>query len=346
MAERRPLVMVSGEVKELPAGDTLPSSGGGGVVSSSADYMQEYVRLLLVADYGFADLARGSAVTNVGVQRSTAFRRFGFRTFLADNTYLYVDGDTSLDIGSAEYAFDIDVRLTSLTAGVIYDTRQAGGGGSSYMTISVTSSGEIVFTSPALTLTSAPLSTEVWYNVSVHRDSNDDTYLHIDGVEHASDSDATVFACASGRHVFGGSAVTLGTSHPSLRFDNARLTVGHTRYVDDFSPPLGPHDFTPTNTGSVTFNLSGDFTAPVTGTARRYFPRARKFSRATIGVATAPSATLTATIKKNGTSVGTITVASSQNYNAKAQAISVVAGDYLTVDVSGANSSDLVLTLE
>ena len=30
MAERRPLVVVSGVVKELPSGDTLPGSGGGG----------------------------------------------------------------------------------------------------------------------------------------------------------------------------------------------------------------------------------------------------------------------------------------------------------------------------
>ena len=29
MAERRPLVVVSGVVKELPSGDTLPGSGGG-----------------------------------------------------------------------------------------------------------------------------------------------------------------------------------------------------------------------------------------------------------------------------------------------------------------------------
>ncbi len=31
MAERRPLVVVSGTVQELPAGDTLPGGGGGGV---------------------------------------------------------------------------------------------------------------------------------------------------------------------------------------------------------------------------------------------------------------------------------------------------------------------------
>jgi hypothetical protein len=30
MAERRPLVIVGGEVTELPSGDTLPGSGGGG----------------------------------------------------------------------------------------------------------------------------------------------------------------------------------------------------------------------------------------------------------------------------------------------------------------------------
>jgi len=28
MAERRPLVVITGRVKELPAGDTLPGSGG------------------------------------------------------------------------------------------------------------------------------------------------------------------------------------------------------------------------------------------------------------------------------------------------------------------------------
>jgi hypothetical protein len=31
MAERRPLVIVGGEVTELPSGDTLPGGGGGGL---------------------------------------------------------------------------------------------------------------------------------------------------------------------------------------------------------------------------------------------------------------------------------------------------------------------------
>lgn len=30
MAERRPLVLVGGQLQELPVGDTLPGSGGGG----------------------------------------------------------------------------------------------------------------------------------------------------------------------------------------------------------------------------------------------------------------------------------------------------------------------------
>ena len=30
MAERRPVVLVNGELQELPTGDTLPGSGGGG----------------------------------------------------------------------------------------------------------------------------------------------------------------------------------------------------------------------------------------------------------------------------------------------------------------------------
>lgn len=33
MALRRPLVLINGVVSELPAGDTLPSSGGGSVVN-------------------------------------------------------------------------------------------------------------------------------------------------------------------------------------------------------------------------------------------------------------------------------------------------------------------------
>lgn len=33
MAERRPLVIVGGDVTELPTGDTLPGSGGGGGIT-------------------------------------------------------------------------------------------------------------------------------------------------------------------------------------------------------------------------------------------------------------------------------------------------------------------------
>ena len=36
MTERRPLVLVSGEIKELPSGDTLPSASGGWTLISSA----------------------------------------------------------------------------------------------------------------------------------------------------------------------------------------------------------------------------------------------------------------------------------------------------------------------
>lgn len=97
---------------------------------------------------------------------------------------------------------------------------------------------------------------------------------------------------------------------------------------------------------SITFNVSGTVPVPFVGTARRYFSASRTFTKATVGVSTAPSSTLTATIKKNGTSVGTITVSAAGTYNTNAQSFSVVAGDYLTIDVSGAATTDLVLTLE
>jgi hypothetical protein len=97
---------------------------------------------------------------------------------------------------------------------------------------------------------------------------------------------------------------------------------------------------------SISFFATGTVTVPLTGTARRYFSASRSFTKATIGVSSAPSTTLTATIKKNGSSVGTITVSSAAFYNTNSQSFSVVAGDYLTVDVSGANTENLILTLE
>jgi hypothetical protein len=36
MAERRPLVIISGQTQELPAGDSLPGGGGGGATGGTA----------------------------------------------------------------------------------------------------------------------------------------------------------------------------------------------------------------------------------------------------------------------------------------------------------------------
>lgn len=96
----------------------------------------------------------------------------------------------------------------------------------------------------------------------------------------------------------------------------------------------------------VTFCLPGTVNLPVTGTARRYFAAARSFTLAKIGVSVAPSSTLTATVRKNGTSVGTVTVSAAAFSGAASIAFSVTTTDYLTVDVAGPQTADVVLVLE
>lgn len=94
----------------------------------------------------------------------------------------------------------------------------------------------------------------------------------------------------------------------------------------------------------IVTSFSGTLTLPFTGTSRRYFNTSRTFTTATLGVSTA--ATITVTVKKNGTSVGTVSLTGT-TYTSTGLSFSVVASDYITIDVSGStNPADLILTLE
>lgn len=94
----------------------------------------------------------------------------------------------------------------------------------------------------------------------------------------------------------------------------------------------------------IVTSFSGTLTLPFTGSSRRYFNASRTFTTATLGVSSA--ATITVTVKKNGTSVGTISLTGA-TYTSTGLSFSVVASDYITIDVSGStNPADLILTLE
>ena len=102
--------------------------------------------------------------------------------------------------------------------------------------------------------------------------------------------------------------------------------------------------------GGFDFGISstfpGELTVPFTGTVRRYMTYARSFTELSASVSSAPASNVVINILKNGTANATITIPTGNNYiGPNAISFSVVAGDYLTIDVAGGPPSDLLVLL-
>ena len=99
--------------------------------------------------------------------------------------------------------------------------------------------------------------------------------------------------------------------------------------------------------GYINLSMVGSITPPFTGTARFYSPSAVTINTVYANLSAAPtSGNLNFVIKKNGASIGNTFVLSSALMSPVSVNVSLVTTDYLTLDVAGAEASDLYVRLK
>ena len=98
--------------------------------------------------------------------------------------------------------------------------------------------------------------------------------------------------------------------------------------------------------GSITTTISGSINMPYTGTARRYSAFNRTFQVITVGVSVPPVTAVNVIINKNGVPAATIQLPAGETYVTGAIDFSMVPGDYLTTDMNGGTTSNVVISLD
>lgn len=257
MTARNPLVLVSGQLRELPAGDSLNAST---TVTTILDADYASVSLLLHGNGSngsttFTDNSPSPlTVTSVsGAQISTTQSKFGGASMnFSGSNYVNVAASSNMSLGTAPFTAEFFVYATGSYAGTpvildwFYKTSpyQAGswrayiapsglatfivapgGGSTSY---EATSSGTV--------------TTNAWNHVAVCRVGNNIT-VYLNGVG----GSALNYTGAVG-HIYSGSlgAATLpgGGGSPGQHFtgyvDDVRITKGVARYTANFTPPALP----------------------------------------------------------------------------------------------------------
>lgn len=98
--------------------------------------------------------------------------------------------------------------------------------------------------------------------------------------------------------------------------------------------------------GYVTLTMPGTITPPFSGTARFYPPAAISISMVYANLGSNPSSgNLNFVIKKNGVSIGATCTLATALMTPVSVSVSLTTSDYLTLDVSGSNASDLNVKL-
>ena len=96
----------------------------------------------------------------------------------------------------------------------------------------------------------------------------------------------------------------------------------------------------------VNLNMPGSITAPFTGVARYYPINTILITTVYANLGTAPSGNFTFLIKKNGVSIGTTFTMSGVVMTPVTVNVSLTTSDYLTLDITGVNGSDLSIKLK
>jgi hypothetical protein len=111
--------------------------------------------------------------------------------------------------------------------------------------------------------------------------------------------------------------------------------------------PTGPQGAAGTNGKNVingAFNALGSLTT-FTGSQRSYVVNAGNIASVKASLGTAGSTSSTIVVRKNGTAVYTLTIASGNNVISSTTPVAVAANDYLTIDCTsaGTGASDLLV---
>lgn len=116
--------------------------------------------------------------------------------------------------------------------------------------------------------------------------------------------------------------------------------------TDQVARDIANAAFLQANTDFISLSMPGTITSPVTGTARYYPTDTIVINTVYANLGTSPTGNFTFIIKKNGTSIGNTFILSSAVMTPNAVNVSLTTSDYLTLDVTGVNGSDLSVKLK
>lgn len=100
------------------------------------------------------------------------------------------------------------------------------------------------------------------------------------------------------------------------------------------------------NTDIISLSMPGNITSPMTGNARYYPTNTIVINTVYANLGEAPTGNFTFIIKKNGTSIGNTFTLSSAVMTPNVVNVSLTTSDYLTLDVTGVNGSNLNVRLK
>lgn len=246
MATRKPLVVIDGAVRELPAGDTTAES-----VVTILDASYNSVSLLLHGDGSngsttFVDNSPTPQTFTVAgnTQISTAAAKFGGASMKFDGAgdYIYSAGSAEVAFGTGDFTVEFWVRrsavgVTQFVIGVQAPSGSAADRWSLYFLAANTLN---FYNGNTIKLTSTTtFAVGTWYHAAVCRSAGT-ARLYVNGVQEASVADVVTYTAAATRPLIG-----TDTDFVSLPFngyiDDLRVTKGVARYTTAFTPHVSAH---------------------------------------------------------------------------------------------------------
>ena len=261
MATRNPLVLVAGEIKELPSGDTVNGVVAMQDVTTILDANYASISLLL---HG-ANLADNSptpkTVTAVGnAAVSTVQSKFGGSSFAFDGAgdYLTVPASTATSFDTGDFTVEMWLYANSTGADMaLYDGMALGGIGgrnNSFLLHMATGGTLKIFTAGAVAVSTASVITALqWTHIAVSRSAGS-LKVFIGGILGATLTLSTNMT--PGGAVIGVLADSPAGYNLNGYLDDIRVTKGVARYTANFSPPVAAFPDAYSVTTSVPVNMS------------------------------------------------------------------------------------------
>ena len=255
MAERKPLVLIGGQVQELPAGDTTPD----GQVTTILDADYNSVSLLLhgdaLVDYSPTPTAV-SAFGNAAV--SGAQSKYGGSSFAFDGTgdYLTVPSSTAFDFAGGDFTLEAWLYPNVLAANREIIGKRANGSSYGPVVAYLTAANAPAFLCSnngagwPVNFGGSALANSTWSHVAWVRYGNLFS-IYVNGVLSGSATVAVTLQTTAQAVSIGASGD--GTLPFSGYLDDVRITKGVARYTAGFTPPVAalPDAYSVTTGGPV-----------------------------------------------------------------------------------------------